>query len=324
MSWVLRIAWSLVVEPPEPTRAPTPVVELAWTAPAECPDAEAMRVAIVELVGRPLAQDPSRVLRVDATITRADGYELALRLDGGDGSTVRHFAAPRCDELLEPAAVVVAVAVDPFIEPTARRLPEPPSEPAATRAPAAPTESDVTPSNEPRAEPRRRFPLRAVLGLQGGVDGGNVPAARGAIVGALGLLVARARIELLVLHLFARKISDGAGRGGSFRTTAARAQGCWEPQVRRLAFPLCGGVELGRLRATGSGVAKRATVDKLWIGLVAGAGLVWLPVPRVGLGLRAELVGNPQRRDYTLADRVLVTTGAVGGRLLAGVELRLP
>src|SRR5688500_11310961 len=156
MSWVWRIAWSLVVEPAEPVREPTPVVELRWAAPVECPDAEQVRAKVVELVGRPLAEDPRRVLRVEGTITHGDGYELVLRIDAGEGANERRLAAPRCEELLEPAAVVVAVAVDPLIEPPevvpeAPAIAEPPQPVAPTPHAAAPIDAEPA---EPRPRPR--------------------------------------------------------------------------------------------------------------------------------------------------------------------------
>ena len=268
------------------------------------------------------------MLRVDGVITHDTVYTLVLRLDAGSGASERRFDAPSCAELLEPAAVVVAVAVDPLVEPPPRvpELPEdpqpraaPPHEEAAPRAVDLPREIPV-----PQRPRRSRWPLRSALGIFGGVDGGNLPAAGGLLAGSLGLLVGRARAELVVLHVFARTIDDDERGAGSFRITAARGQGCFEPRARRLSFPLCAGLELGAIRGIGVDVPKTDRVRRLWLALVGSAGLAWAPIPRLALVVRGELVVGPRRHAFTLGGRALVTTGAVGARGLAGLELRLP
>jgi hypothetical protein len=154
-----------------------------------------------------------------------------------------------------------------------------------------------------------------------------LPGVGGVLEGSVGVLVGPARFEVAVLHLFDRRRERDDGSGGRFRVTAARPQGCFEPGVGRFAFPICGGVELGVMRAAGVGVQRSETVRGFWLGLVAGAGFVGAPLPWLALGVRAELVVTPLRREFTLdADPIVtvVTTGAVGGRGLAVVELRLP
>jgi hypothetical protein len=350
------ISWwwlaGLVSSGPAP-REPTPIVELTWSAPKSCPSRAAVLAKIESLVQRPLGQDPERTLVVTGKVTRARGkYSLALVVVDRGAETARTFSAAKCRDLLEPAAVVVAVAVDPVDEtpPVDLIVPEPPAviepeeavpeslpmpepEPAAARierapspAPAIvePTRAPTSATDERRPRRRRAPDLKAIVGVRGGVDGGNLPGVGGVLEGSVGVLVGPARFEVAVLHLFERRRQRDDGTGGTFRVTAARPQGCFEPGVGRVAFPICGGVELGVLRAAGIGVQNRETVRAFWLGLVAGAGFVGAPLPWLALGLRGELVVTPLRREFTLENATIVTTGAVGGRGLAVIELRFP
>jgi hypothetical protein len=354
LSAIAGMWWSvqLVAAPLE--REPTPLVELTWAAPKSCPKRAEVLARIAALLERPLGQDPERVLVVTGRIRRTRGaYTLELRLVLGDESSTRTLSAPTCRELLEPAAVVVALAIDPVdaapVEPLL--IPEPPpateieAEPPAAEPVAPVTPEPVAPpiASQPDDEvapmpatsrdddmrgPGPRGPafrrVKALLGVRGGVDGGNLPGVGGALEGSVGLLVGRARAEIAVVHLFERQQVRDDGGGGSFRMTAARPQACFEPGVWRFAFPLCGGIELGALRASGVGVQRRETARNFWLGLVAGAGFVGAPLPWLALGLRGELVIAPLRREYTLDADHLVTTGIAGGRGLAVVEVRLP
>jgi hypothetical protein len=300
------IASLLAVGPTDEPPAPTPALALQWTAPAECPRAHEVEAAIVEMIGRPLAEDPDRVLHAVGTIeASARGWVLVMRIEDGE----RRFEAPQCRDLLEPAALVITIAVDAAVD-----QPPPPG---------------VTPDVEPPPAPPRREPARArrrarsVIGLLGGIDGGNLPAPAGTIAGSVGVMIGRARIEIAALHLFARTIRTASG-GGEFSVTAARVQGCFAPGRGALSVPICSGVELGLLRGSGVEVERSNTERKLWLGLVGGAGLAWAVRSQLALVLRAELVVSPLRHEFALQQRPLVTTGAVGGRGLAGLEVRLP
>lgn len=329
--FVARLASSAPtpVDPPEPT----PVVELSWEAPATCPDADDVRAAIVELVDRPLGGDRERTLRVRGVITQREGtFGLDLVVTSATGESSRSFTASRCDELVGPTAVVVALAVDPRIDlQPSGVVPDPPAsaEPptrvppsAGRQAPPQRAANDVARASPPE---RTRLALRprAVIGARGGVDGGILPGAGGILEGSVGVLLLRARIELVVLHLFGRDHALDSG-GGRFRTTAARLQGCWSPGIGPVDFPLCGGVELGELRGDGYGVRVGGSSRRLWLALVTGGGVAWAPLRQLALGVRGELVVAPLVRRFTLGNDPLFTTRVVGGRGLLTVEVRLP
>jgi hypothetical protein len=321
---------------PPPPREPTPVLELRWDAPASCPSADEVRAKIVELMQRPLGEEPTHRIVVDATVTAgAAGFEVTLAVQTDAGASTRRFTAERCAELLMPSAVVVAIAIDPHVEgdvgvaspePIAPRQPpvvaatvEPVPEPIANAEPE-PAVDRAAPASTPR--PRRE--LRALLAARAGLDAGNLPGVGAAIEASAGVRLRRARVELGATHLFERTESRPESGGGALRLTAARGRGCWEPRRRQLSFPLCGGAELGIVRARGVALQQAATVRRVWFAVLAQGGLVWSPRPRVGLSLAAELVVSPARHAFEIAGEALYTTGIAGVRATAGVEVRLP
>lgn len=320
-------SWLLALEVPTPVeRPPTPVVEIEWRGPAECPSGDDVRTAVEAIVG-PFGEDPSRRLRV-AGVTAREGtaYVLQLEVDTGGAVATRRFEAPRCDELLAPVVVVVALAVDLTAaassdEPT----PEPPpvvsppiAEPVAPPRDAPPprTISPKPPTSGPRT--------RALLGASTGLDVGHLPGVGAALEVELGVVRGRGRAELGVVHLFARDHDRTRGTGGTFAATNAVARGCAELGRRKLLVPICAGIELGSIRASGRGVSDTDEANHLWFALAAGAGVAWVPHPRVAIGARAWLLVAPARRAFSLAGAPLYTTGVVAGRPLVHIEVRLP
>src|SRR5262245_40683514 len=94
-------------------RAPVEPRGLAieWETPAGCPGADQLRERIGALgidVGEP-AQLQGRIARDDA-----GAYRLELRLVTPLGTSERIVHAERCELLVESAAIVVAVALDPL------------------------------------------------------------------------------------------------------------------------------------------------------------------------------------------------------------------
>lgn len=327
MAWLFA---ALATAPVDDSRPPTPMLELRWTAPPQCPTADEVRAKVIELMQRPLGEDPSRRIVVDGVVSAsADEFTLELAVQTDAGTSARSFAAPRCGDLLVPAAVVVAIAVDPHVD-APPVLPEPPDEPAPPPAatpmpePAEPRATPTPAYGDAPPPPRRPRAMKAVIGVLAGFDAGNLPRIGGTIEGSLGLRLARSRIEIGAMHAFERTERRADDRGGAFRITAARARGCFEPHVKRTSFPICGGVDLGIVRGRGVDLTTSATQRKLWLALVAAAGVVWSPRPRIGLLARAELVVAPARHAFVIVDAPLYTTGAVGTRVVAGVEVRLP
>lgn len=337
--WWLAASLAVLLGPATDPRElpPTPAVAIEWSAPPGCPTAAAIEARIVELVGRRLGTDPSRVFAVTGTIAAQDsGFVLDLVLREPDGTEVsRRLEAQTCAELGEPAAVVVAIAVVPPDEdsapivvpdapPRAGAPPFPSGAPATIDA-ADPLLSGPT-VNATRREPRRSSPRlrpRGVLGVLGGVAGGVLPSVGGALQATLGLSFEALRIDLVVTHEFRRRVTRERG-GGMFDVTAVRPELCWTPGRGRWRIPLCGGPEVGVLRAGGFGVDVTRRVQHVWFAVAASAGVGVALHRFVALRLRTELVVAPMRREFTLDGAGLSTTGPIGARATLGVEAWFP
>jgi len=342
----------------EPQPPPTPTVRLDWTAPSECPTREEVEAQIAELVGRPLGEDPNRILDVRGVIVAGHGgYTLSVRTQHPDGAVeAREFSAKACRELGEPAAVVVAIAVgDPPPDHVHARAKDPPTAREPVVAPAPPTTPAVAPTSPPptvlpnsdtspaasseresaplrRWSPRQPEPVapwssdgrtRLVVGVSGGLAGGSLPRLGAMMQGSLGVLRPALRFDFVVAHAFRRELSR-AGSTADFALTVARPELCARPGGGDWRVPLCAGPEFGVLRARGTTTSPSTEVTRLWMALVAGPGLVWAPHPVLAFRLRAELVVSPARRGFTIDTQPLFTTRAVGGRGTLGLEIWLP
>lgn len=90
-------------------------LSLRFSAPAECPKKSAMQARIVSLLAE--AEPKVYTLRVVAKVSarrRAD-YQITLQIDTDTHHAERALRGSRCDELIEAAAWLVALTVDPAL-----------------------------------------------------------------------------------------------------------------------------------------------------------------------------------------------------------------
>lgn len=282
-------------------------------------------------------------LAVDGHLRRSDDgqWVLDLEIARGDDSSVRQLVAPHCETVLDAAAFVVAVAIDPSLASTP--LSEPPvPEPATipppvpvdtqprtsatsttTPATAASTTAD-TPSSAPL--PRKRN-LYGIVRAGGGLDFGALPRAGAMLEGAAGVGGRWFRAE--VTGLYRLQTTQHAAKdplvGGRFSMWAFGGRGCGVPRVGRVEFPLCAGVEGGRMIAQGFGLPTRRTVRVPWGAATIGPGLAWKPHKNVALIAQVAL-GVPFVRARMSIENLgsIHRTGPVFGRLWFGFEGRFP
>lgn len=326
-------------EPLPATERPPAEYELRWSAPAGCPDASAVEARIAALTqGRP---DGEGTLEVEGEIEgEGEGYTLRLSTSLRGTTGTRELSARACSDLAESAALVVAVTLDPALA-GASTEPEPvepePVEPSATGGVPEPMASAATgervveaeSSDESAApapppdhlEARPAIPRPSVL-LRGGVgpELGALPGLTAALRLGVGLHWSHARLLLLGTYLAPRR-AEGPGDSAalyqqgmvSVLTCARISQGPW-------SLPVCGGVEVGLLRADGRSLPTPRTVSGPWLGPVARVGVA-RSLGRVGLWLELEgvarAVGTRVVVDQTLAFRPSV--GSL--RALAGFEI---
>lgn len=325
----------------EPVGAATP--SLQWSAPPTCPSAEHVRERVAAL-----ARPGGAALSVRVRVDRGEaGFVAAIELDDGEQMQRRSVTAASCDALADAVAVIVAVApgrVSP--QPDAVAAPQSePREPAAPRDdPTAPpveeSEPPITAASETPPPPSRVAvvrarggPVRSQLGLA--VDAGlrwrTVPGVAPAIAMDVAWIGRGVRVELRGL---ATTPTRSEPLPSPYQRVRARvhsgvvqARASWVPRLRRVELPLGAGLELGALTAAGRGGDRSRTRTAVLVALVAGAGLAWVPVPRVALRLdvAASFALVRPRFGVRTDDGVLVPfqSAWIGLSALAGVELRL-
>lgn len=335
--------------------------KIVWDAPEACPDADAIRDTIERYVARSLAEPADTVVDARAEVTPiegATGFRMALRIETEDGAAVdRELVDDSCRVLADAAALMVAVALDPKaaarasvlggVEPTRaddedEAGPEP--EPEATPEPGAEPEPEPESKPEPRPTPppgvRRcragRSALRttprdlrpcASIDPRFGVQLGLLPGIAGPGVGGdIALLWPRTRIEIGGTHWFERpaRREGQTGLGGDVRLSTGSLGACGRLGWAQLELPLCAGIELGAMRGQGVGISDPDTARIFWSAAWLGPRLAWVPVRRLALVARLDLVVPLARYRFDVSGLGTVhDVSMVGGRVHIGLGVRL-
>lgn len=329
VSWIAALASVLASAPAE--------LPIRWDGPPACVDAAGVGTRITALVG-PTTPLPAVALVLGAE-PWARGWRVTLALEpSGAGQALRRTLEGRdCTTLTEAVALVVAVHLDavavagvimtePLVEPPA---PTRPTEPAIPE-PGPRTVERATPVSAPVAlavprSPRARPRALASIAVAGEL--GVLPRGAAAFELAGGVGWSRARLELGA----AASVGPGVASerlptvGGRFGLLTGVLRGCGVAGRSRMELPLCGGLELGDLRATGTGLQRPATVNAPWVAAVASARPQWAPWPRLAVGALLDLVVPLRRHRFTAPEAGLVhAVDPVAVRLGLRVELRLP
>ncbi len=262
--------------------------------------------------------------------------EIAL---GAEPASLRQFSAGDCETVLDAAAFVFAVAVDPAV---AAREVAPPPEPLEEESlePVEPEpEQEAGTEPEPDAEPplpsppspalrSSRLPrqLPGTLGVDVGVMGGALPGAQALFVLSGGVTGKAWRSDLLLrVRLPSRKSARlNSSVGGQMGMWSVGAQACYLPRVgTRIEFPLCAGVEGGQLFAEGVGFPRATTTRVPWGAATFAPGLAITLGERWAIIVHGELGAAFNRAEFVVEQlEVLHSVGALFGRGLAGLELR--
>jgi hypothetical protein len=278
---------------------PPAVVAIEWVAPAVCPSLEVVQQRVARRVQPGSAQGATARLSVTAV---NPGLVLALDLAiPGGAPTQRVVEAAHCDELVDAAALMIAVAIDPIfatiaadvatiVADDAPRVPSPP--PMLPISPRA-TPIDSPPERiAPKNEPRLRVGLRASAGAWFGA----MP--RPAATIAVDFVIPATRLgwaELGALAIPRQRtdVSDTAGADLWLATAVLR--GCIAPLLRagtkglaRLRPMACGGLAIGAMGGTGRGDIATNTARELWVSPVIGGGLDVAIARRFGVFARFD------------------------------------
>jgi hypothetical protein len=324
--------------------------------PLHCPSPARAEQAIEHYLGRPLApDDPRATLQIDET---RGGYRLELH-----GPSGRHvLEGVDCGHLVELAASVAAVAIDPLaglvaspppsglttrdaIEPIpvpserdAATLPDAPRPEPPPLPPALPSRRELGPQppDDPalvdRGEPARPRSgnLRGLVAASGTLGLGLFPTPSPGFELGLGL-ARRTAARRVGLHV---ELAGGADFAGRFRAAGLDAGGdllaghgalrtCATPAWRRVELRVCGRLGAGVLQARGVGVVSPVQIRQPWMFAGAELGLAISLHRNVALVLELGASGNLLRPHVWIREPAAdYVMPALSGRSRLGLEVR--
>ncbi len=263
---------------------------------------------------------------------------------------MRTIVASRCDALVDAAALIVALTVDPLA--VTRSIPpivQPRKSDTSAEAPdlAPPLPDPIPPAAIPPAtiqpEPNpspaassspgtsagpSRLHLDAELtaGVLGGIELGAGPGISASPHVAFGVLFPRLRVELGGWYASPRTATNG---DASVRVQmgAAVVRACARLRAGRVEFPLCGGVDIGASHGEGVGVPDARGVNGLWIAPSLSPGVHGWIWPRLAIVGRLEAAFPVTKTAFEARDPGdpldLFEPSAISGRFWIGVEGKL-
>lgn len=295
-SWLVP----LVLSPDATARAPAVAIE--WVAPPTCPSAEVVEQRVARRVQPGSAQGATAQLRI--TEMEPD-FVLALDLSiPGGASTRRVVQGAHCDELVDAAALMIAVAIDPVFVTIAANVATIVAEADVTRVPTPPPSLPISEPAIPRVDeqpepstPRNKYPLRVGLRASAGGWFGAMP--RPAATIAVDLVIPATRLgwaELGALAIPRQRTSVSDTAGADLWLATAVLRGCIAPILReatkglaRLRPMACAGLAVGAMggRGRGGGISE-STATELWVSPVIGGGLDVTIARRFGVFARFD------------------------------------
>jgi hypothetical protein len=264
---VASVGWILIGTAP----AWAQTVELDWQPPVGCPDAADMSADIAEAAGGPASG------RARIRAQREPGGAWTIEVDVGDGARV--LRGQSCAEVARAAAVVVGVALRERAEPA--RQADDVEVPRWTGA--EPRWSDAQPLRIERSAPPRPRATQLVASAAVGAVAGVLPETAGMVRAGAALTWRRAAIRVdggLASARTAMSLESGDEVALRSIFVGATGSGCWI--AGRLW--LCGGVELGQLRATAAAATDEVAGHGTWAAVRAG------PSVAVPVGSTLDLV----------------------------------
>ncbi len=289
-------------------------------------------------------------------------WQVELTLEDADGRAVRRFTAPSCEAIADATALIIAVTLDPVAtavatsvatsgqtRPPAREAAPEPSQPAPPATPESDfphSPHDFAPDGDPDPDPAFRRsapswrlrgegtsgplelrPLRIGVSIQAGGGWGPSAAGHPVLGGRLALLGPHWRAELGGRWALPRgsRAEPPSDARASVDAWFVEARGCWVPSRGAFEFPLCPGVDVGRVRGAGRPPTPNPSEATYpWVALSLGQRAAWVPLERLALVLEAELSVPLIRGSFLAGETELARLAALGARVQLGFELRLP
>jgi hypothetical protein len=283
-------------------------VTVTWSAPATCPTQQAAVERIERMLGS-FAQDAPHIEANLAVEHDAATWRLRLAIRNRTATLgERELMGNTCEEVLDAAAVIVALAVHE--DAAARAAPIAPSVQAAT------SPIDATADSAPQRS--RQWLAGAVVGGEAGALPGVGPG-----VGAT-LAFARPplRFELAGMFWMSRRAMLASAGGGELEMVAATLRGCRTLGGSRIAA--CAGLELGSIHSSGVGTMNPMTYWTSWIAPTLGVMGHWQLGRRTALVVHADLAVPARRPHFVIlgVDGDVFRPAPVAGRMAIAIERR--
>ena len=306
-------------------------VDFRWQAPAGCPAEDEVQALIERKLGEPLAARTAPHMTIDVSVRKqADGdFGVEMWTTDEDGSHQRSLVDSDCNSAAAAAALIVATAINVRMreESVRESLAEPVAEqPRVAAIPSRPPEDRGA-----RPPGRARFAPRGALRLSAGAVYGDLPKFGPLLRASAAMLARRWRIEAEFSYSFGRIIryQDSDRR---FQLITALVRMCPVFRVSRVEFPLCLGGEMGSMVARG-GPIPGGVARGFFASVHASTGVMITLGPRIALSLAlVEGSFHALRPLIIYSDEPYVPSalpgpsqvGAVGVRILSGIEFRFP
>lgn len=313
-------------------RAQSPA-EIRYEPPHGCPAATWLNAQIARYLGKPAVGVKAEVV----ARKRGAGWSVTVRTHtaGGDGEVTHR--GPDCSVLVDVAALIVAVAIDPTAGP-GKASPKKPAV-AGNDEPPPPgpwveVDDETPPPGGVRFVERERAQrTRALAGeveaniirarLTVGSDIGTLPALE------LGLGVAAqgqvgrwfADLGLWASSSSNAEVEAMPGAGADFRLLAASGRICRD-SVRFIGnWAPCVGAEIGQILASSYGVDEPVSERRAWVAATAGLSVSWNLTKSINIRVDNQVGINITRERFRLLGQYIVHQAEpIHWRALAGLE----
>lgn len=262
----MGLAWALLGTSAALAAPPPSGVALRWSSPDECPDDAALVAAVEGFLGQKLSEAREQQLSASVSVagSERDGFAAKLRFTSREGLEERSLEHRECQKLMEGAALLIALAVDPERvkarqqagneqPPTAAPTPEaqPPAPVVSALVSPAPSalgpqrdQASPVPVTAPAGRSSKIVPALELFGFAGS---GALPSAGPGLGAAFGLRNGRFELGLASHYWFERSVPVRQG------TQAEIQLSLWTASLRACAWPLLGNWALRACVASGFG-----------------------------------------------------------------------
>ncbi|MES1189037.1 MAG: hypothetical protein ABUL60_34800 [Myxococcales bacterium] len=290
----------------EQTSEPRNHISLRWDAPNECPDDAQLVGAVEGLLGQPLSEAREQELAVSVNVqASADGFSAKLEFASPQGTQERFLDHPDCRKLMEAAALLAALAIDPE-RVRARQeagdaidsAPASAAVPLPEAKPNPPTAQQVCPVAPPPRVAPAISPLRRVsLGLAAFVGGGVLPGVNAGLAAEAGARFDRLHVRLLGRYWLPGSVDiQGGPLSIELSLATVGLHGCVVPRHDQWSILGCFGLNLGDMSGSGQGVNHAHTRHAVFGALEASVLAAYShvePAPFVGLGFSWAVLRPP-------------------------------